>query len=188
MYTNGDNTLDCVKNTNNPISISINKIGASHQSFLFHKNLTKSFKSINVLMIINFIINMVLSFWKTIGTILGSLFFVLILYSIFGHPSLETRVSIILSILIFNLLILVIFPRFFPQNTLIFELKYGIEKFAKLINKIVLIILLSITYIFAVGPIWFFSRVVGKKFLKLKFEKSSWVDTTKKKHDFEEMF
>jgi len=125
---------------------------------------------------------------QKIGFLLGLAPFLVVVFSWFTNRFLENLWILALLIGI-NLLVTLGLSRLFKNNALVLELKDGIESFIKWFNQIIVAIALAIVFIVGVGAIKLIGTLSGKRFLSIrKTKKSTWINVSKKKSNFEEMF
>lgn len=125
---------------------------------------------------------------KALGFLSGLSLLFLVLGSLWTE-SIPRTIPFVAGIFSINLLLGVILPKFFPKNGFFTGFHRGLEEFGKKINFLIVSAALIVVYILGVGVTWLFSKIAGKNFLRIKpLGKSSWVDVSQKKRNFEEMF
>ena len=125
---------------------------------------------------------------KSLGFLSGLSLLFLVLGSLWAH-AIPRTIPFVAGIFLINLLLGVILPKFFPKNGFFSGFHNGLEEFGKKVNFLIVSAALIVVYILGVGVTWFFSKITGKSFLRIKqLGKSSWVDVSRKKRNFEEMF
>ena len=125
---------------------------------------------------------------KAAGFFCGSL----LLFTMLGAmwtKTVEKALPLIVALFLVNLLGGVILPKIFQRKHFFSDFHIGLQDFGGKANSVVVSIALIVVYILGVGVTWFFSKITGKSFLRIKqLGKSSWVDVSRKKRNFEEMF
>ncbi|MFH0970425.1 MAG: hypothetical protein V1776_03115 [Candidatus Diapherotrites archaeon] len=125
------------------------------------------------------------SHFKNLGILLGFLPIGIIIYGfVFSSPSLV--LPFLLSAVAVNILLLVIAPRIW-KNPALSKIKMGAMSVFSLLNNIIVSAVLAVAYVFSVGIVFIFSRIIGKKFMNLYPKKTSWVKIEKAKEDYLEM-
>ncbi|MDO8634210.1 MAG: hypothetical protein Q7K34_02865 [archaeon] len=125
---------------------------------------------------------------KSLGFLSGLSLLFLVLGSLWAHAA-PITLPFIAGLFLSNLLLGVLLPKVFPKNPFFSGFHNGIQEFGKKANFAVVSAALVAVYLLGVGVTWGFSKITGKNFLRMKATgKSSWVDVSQKKRNFEEMF
>ncbi len=124
---------------------------------------------------------------EILGFFFGMLLFFTVLLSVFTH-SLIQNALIILLFLVINLLVGFVFPSLFPSSGVFGGLKSGLRFFGEKLNWVVVAAVLGVVYVFAVGIVFVLSRIAGRKFLSMKFNRTAWKKKDLSKLEFDEMF
>ncbi|MBI4044668.1 MAG: hypothetical protein HY392_03090 [Candidatus Diapherotrites archaeon] len=125
---------------------------------------------------------------KAVGFFCGSLLLFTMLGAVWAK-TVEKALPVIAALFLVNLLGGLIFPKIFQKKQFFSDFHDGLHDFGKKANFMIVSIALVVVYTLGVGITWFFSRITGKSFLRIRPSgKSSWVDVSQKKRNFEEMF
>ncbi len=125
-------------------------------------------------------------FFKIIGFALSASTLGVVAYAL-ATSGVHTFLPLIAGLVAVNVLIGFVLPRFIKNNALLNELKSGAHLFALKMNGFVVAIALTIVYIAGVGLTFVFSRIAGKRFMRLKPHTEMWQNVAVKS-DLKEMF